>query len=222
LYQTGSVPKKNLDGAQTAFDMAEADYRRASEFLGLVKEGPRRETISAAEARVAQAQAQLEQARLGELGVRKLEQQLATIRAEVEFARTQLKLSETQMAYATLASPVGGHVLSRNMEAGEVAGAGAPVFSIADLNAIWLRVFLAATDMGKVKLGQAVTVTTDSYPQKSYQGTVSFISSEAEFTPKTIQTQKERVKQVYRLKIQIKNADQELKPGMPADARIPL
>jgi HlyD family secretion protein len=222
LYQIGAIPQKNLDGAQTAFDMAEADYRRAAEVLALVQEGPRRETISAAEARVELAQAQLEQARLGELGVRKLEQQLATVRADMEFARTQLQLAETQTAYATLASPVSGHVLSRNMEVGEVASAGAPVFSIADLTDIWLRVFLAATDMGKVKLGQAVTVTTDSYPQKSYPGTISFISSEAEFTPKTIQTQKERVKLVYRLKIQIKNANQELKPGMPADARISL
>lgn len=222
LYQTGAVPKKTLDTAQTAFDMAEADYRRATEFLGLVQEGPRRETITAAEARVGQAEVQLDQARLGELGVRKLEQQLATMRAEVEFSRTQLRLAETQTGYATLASPVSGHVLSRNVEVGEVASAGAPVFSIADLNDIWLRVFLAATDLGKVKLGQEVVVTTDSYPEKRYQGIVSFISSEAEFTPKTIQTQKERVKLVYRLKIQIKNADQELKPGMPADARIAL
>jgi HlyD family secretion protein len=222
LYQTGAVPKKVLDSAQSAYDMAEADFRKSSESLALVVEGPRQENIAAAQARVRQAQAQLEQARLGELAARKLEQQLETLHSEVEFARTQQRLAETQKGYATLVSPVNGHVLSRNMEVGEMAAVGAPVFSIADLTDIWLRVFLPAPDLGKVKLGQAVTVTTDSYPNKKYQGTISFISSEAEFTPKTIQTQKERVKLVYRLKIQIKNENQELKPGMPADASIPL
>jgi HlyD family secretion protein len=76
------------------------------------------------------------------------------------------------------------------------------------------------TDLGKVKLGQAADVHTDSFPGKTYPGRVSFISSEAEFTPKSVQTQKERVTLVYRVKIDLNDARHELKPGMPADVDI--
>lgn len=222
LYKAGSLPKKSLDSAQTAFDLTEAEHKRSAEFLALVQEGPRKELIAAAEARVRQAEAQLEQARLGELMVRRLEQQLQTARAEVENARAQLKLAQTQSGYGQLFSPISGRVVSKNVELGKVVNVGAAVFTVANLDDIWLRVYLDEADLGKAKLGQAVSVTTDSNPGKVYQGIISFISSEAEFTPKTIQTQKERVKLVYRLKVQIKNENQELKPGMPADAAIPL
>jgi HlyD family secretion protein len=222
LYATGAIPKKALDNAQMAADMAAADQKKAAEFLAMVQEGARKETIAAAEARLRQAEAQLEQAKLGKLMVARLEQQLQTAQAEVEFARSQLKLSQTQLGYAQLVSTVSGRVISKNAEVGEIVSLGAPVITLADLEDIWLRVFIDATDLGKIKLGQAVKVSTDSYPGKTYEGTISFISSEAEFTPKTIQTQKERVKLVYRLKVQIKNVNQELKPGMPADAVIPL
>ena len=85
---------------------------------------------------------------------------------------------------------------------------------------LWLRAYIEALDQGPVKEGQRAWITTDSYPGKKYEGRVSFISKVAEFTPKTVQTQKERVKLVYRIKIDITNPDLELKIGMPADAVI--
>ncbi|MFY9912326.1 MAG: efflux RND transporter periplasmic adaptor subunit, partial [Candidatus Sulfotelmatobacter sp.] len=87
---------------------------------------------------------------------------------------------------------------------------------------IWLRAYIAETDLGRARWGQEATITTDTYPGKPYRGHVSFISSSAEFTPKSVQTYKERITLVYRIKIDIENPNHELKPGMPADASIDL
>jgi HlyD family secretion protein len=96
------------------------------------------------------------------------------------------------------------------------------VVSLADLDHIWLRAYIAETDLARIQWGQEATITTDTYPGKPYRGRVSFISSSAEFTPKSVQTYKERVTLVYRIKIDIDNPNHELKPGMPADAQIDL
>jgi HlyD family secretion protein len=96
------------------------------------------------------------------------------------------------------------------------------VVTLGDLGRPWLKAFIDEVDLGRVKLGQSVSVTTDSYPGKVYPGKITFISSEAEFTPKNVQTAKERVKLVYRIKITLANPEKELKPGMPADGKIHL
>jgi len=100
------------------------------------------------------------------------------------------------------------------------AAPGTPVVTVGDLVNLWLRAYIGETDLGRVKVGQRVRVTTDTYLGKRYDGRVSFIASQAEFTPKNVQTEKERVKLVYRIKIDIQNPNMELKPGMPADAVI--
>jgi HlyD family secretion protein len=105
---------------------------------------------------------------------------------------------------------------------GEVVNPGTSVLTLADLGNVWLKAYLPETDLTKVKWGQEVVVTTDLRPKKEYKGKISFISSQAEFTPKSIQTEKERVTLVYRIKVDIPNPDRELKPGMPADGRILL
>jgi len=115
-----------------------------------------------------------------------------------------------------------GVVTVRQAELGEVVAPGSPVVTLADLDHIWLRAYVAETDLGRIAWGQNVTITTDTYPGKQYHGRISFISSDAEFTPKTVQTTTERVTLVYRIKIDIDNPNHELKPGMPADAVIEL
>lgn len=141
-------------------------------------------------------------------------------RAQVTQAEEALKLAQLRLGYIRLGSPVSGVVLSRSVENGEYVSAGATIVTLGDLNRIYLRAYVNETDLGKVKLGQAARVTTDTYRGKVYNGRVSFISSQAEFTPRTVQTQKERVKLVYRIKIDVENTDLDLKPGMPADAEI--
>ena len=94
------------------------------------------------------------------------------------------------------------------------------MITLGDTSQCWLKGYIPESELGRVKLGQAARVSTDSQPGKVHQGRVSFISSEAEFTPKSVQTEKERVKLVYRIKITLPNSQLELKPGMPADAEI--
>ena len=143
-------------------------------------------------------------------------------RAQVDQARASRRLAETQLSYTTLRCPLSGVVLVKSGEIGEVVNPGTSILTLADIRNVWLKAYVAETDLGKVKWGQEVEVTTDLRPRKAYRGKISFISSQAEFTPKTIQTEKERVTLVYRIKIDLPNPDRELKPGMPADGRILL
>ncbi len=143
-------------------------------------------------------------------------------RAQVEQAKASLELSETQLSYAVLYSPLAGVVLVKSAEIGEVVNPGTSVLTLADIDNVWLKAYIPETDLGKIKWGQEVIVTTDLHPQKEYKGKISFISSQAEFTPKNIQTEKERVTLVYRIKVDLLNRSHELKPGMPADGKILL
>jgi HlyD family secretion protein len=141
-------------------------------------------------------------------------------RARLSGAEAALALSETRLGYAELRSSAAGLVLSKNVEPGEQVTAGTPVVTVGMMDEVWLRAYVSETDLGRVRVGQQATVTTDTWPGRKYRGRVSFISTEAEFTPKSVQTTKERVKLVYRIKITVPNPNGELKPGMPADAEI--
>jgi HlyD family secretion protein len=143
-------------------------------------------------------------------------------RAQLERAEEALALAEIRLSYATLHSSITGLVLSKSIEAGEYVSAGTPIVTVGKMDEVWLRAYIDETDLGRVRTGQTVRVRTDSFPGKVYQGRISFISSQSEFTPKSVQTEKERVKLVYRIKIDISNPDMELKPGMPADGEIVL
>jgi HlyD family secretion protein len=143
-------------------------------------------------------------------------------RANLNEAGANLGLSRVNLSYTVLRAPSAGIVTVRQAEIGEVVEPGSPVVTIADLDHVWLRAYIAETDLGSVHWGQDVTITTDTYPGKQYHGRISFISSDSEFTPKSVQTYKERVTLVYRIKIDIDNFNHALKPGMPADARIDL
>ena len=141
-------------------------------------------------------------------------------RARLKGAEARVSTARERLGYATLTAPIGGVVLSKSVEPGEQVAAGTPVITLGDLERCWLKGYIPETELGRVKLGQRARVTTDSHPGRSFPGVVSFISSEAEFTPKNVQTEKERVKLVYRIKITLSNPGMELKPGMPADAEI--
>jgi HlyD family secretion protein len=138
--------------------------------------------------------------------------------ARLSAARYALDQAQIRLQYAGLTSTLDGFVLAKSAEVGEVVQPGLPVFSAADLRSVWLTAYVSETDLGRVKLGQAADVSIDAFPGKTWTGRVTFISEQAEFTPKQIQTVEERVKLVYRVKITLANPDMELKPGMPADA----
>lgn len=153
-------------------------------------------------------------------GTRK--EQIAIDRTNVSVARQNLELSRIRLGYTVLHAPTSGVVTVRQAELGEVMSPGTPVVTISDVDHIWLRGYVGETDLGRVRWGQPVTVKTDTFPSKTYKGRVSFISSQAEFTPKSVETHTERVTLVYRIKVDLENLNHELKPGMPADAEIDL
>jgi HlyD family secretion protein len=215
LRETSALAEQTLDAVRASYEMAVEKHRQAVEQLKLVREGPRKEQIEAARSALARARAQNE---LVQIGPR--EEQKRQAKSRYEQAEAALKLAETQLSYAVIYAPLTGVVLSKNIEPGEIVAPGTAVVTVGDLVNVWLRGYIQESDLGRVKVGQSASVTTDTYPGKAYKGRVSFISSQAEFTPKNVQTPKERVKLVYRIKIDITNPKMELKPGMPADAVI--
>jgi len=140
--------------------------------------------------------------------------------ANIEQLKASLELAEVRLGWANLASPLNGYITVKSSLQGEVVQDGTPVFTVVDLNDLWVTAYINESDLGRVKLGQKALVQTDSYPGKKYDGTISFISSQTEFTPKYIQTTQERVKYVYRIKVHVDNSSLDLKPGMPADAHM--
>ncbi|MEI6209468.1 MAG: efflux RND transporter periplasmic adaptor subunit, partial [Desulfuromonadales bacterium] len=136
-------------------------------------------------------------------------------RARAEAASAGRALAETRLSRSILSSPLAGLVLSKHAEPGEMLAAGAPVVTIGRMDEVWLRGYIPEAELGRVKVGQPARVTVDTWPGRNFEGRVSFIASETEFTPKNVQTEKERVKLVYRIKITLPNPKGELKPGMP-------
>ena len=190
LFDGGAISRQALDRALTEKRAAEAAETQAREALDLTREGPRRETLQAAEARLAQALARLESA-------------------------------EATRAHATVVAPFDGIVTVRHREPGETVGPGAPVLTLLDPDDRWVRIYVREDRLGAVRLGAAARIVSDTYPDRAFDGEVVFIGSEAEFTPRNVQTAEERVRLVYPVKVRI-SGDPEavLKPGLPADVTL--
>lgn len=222
LYGDEDISTAEFDEFRSRHDVASARLAEARERRALVREGPRREDIDRGTAEVDRARANLRLAESGNLEVARMREEVTGRQAEIRQAGAELAIAETRLADAEATSPIDGTVLVKAVEAGEVVSAGTPIVTIGDLSRPWLRAYINETDLGRVQIGAEVPVETDSFPGKPYQGRLSFIASEAEFTPNQIQTDEERVRLVYRVRIDIENPDGELKSNMPADARIPL
>jgi len=142
--------------------------------------------------------------------------------AELRQAKAALELARLRLSYATLISPVSGLVLARSANPGELAAVGATIITLGDLDHVWFEGYLPERDLGKVRYGQEAAITIDGASGQKYAGALSYISSKAEFTPKTVETYRERVTMVYRLRIKLPNPQRALKVGMPAEAVISL
>jgi len=166
------------------------------------------------------AAADVAQASLGALLARPTGEEVAVAQAQVSQAEAALGMLQVQLEKMTLHSPLSGLVTNRSVHMGETASPGATLLTIANLDEAKLTVYIPENRFGRIQLGQSVSVEVDSFPGKVYQGEVIYISSEAEFTPRNVQTQEERVNTVFAVRILIPNPDHDLKPGMPADATI--
>jgi HlyD family secretion protein len=224
--RTGSRPqeleqaKANLLLREAELSKAKKDYERN---MGLYKEElvsaqQMDESTKAYHVAASLYENALQALSLVKEGPRKEEIKMAEHR--VEQARASLRVNEERLKDTVIYAPTDGVVLRKLVELGETVSPGTPVFTIGDLAHPWIKVYVKEDKLGYVKLNQKATVTVDTYKGKKYEGTVTYISSEAEFTPKNVQTQEERVKLVFGIKVSVKNINDELKPGMPADVRI--
>lgn len=196
LYKESGISQREYEQYKTRYETAQSQSREASarvanarEALSLSKEGPRKETLDQATARLKAAQAALSAARL-------------------------------QLEYTVLKAPMDGVILTKAAEVGEYLTPGSSVVVVGDLAHPWVRAYIHEKDMGRVRLKDKVNVHIDTFPDKVFDGRLSYISDQAEFTPKAVQTFEERAKLMFRIKVSMDNPDGYLKPGMPADARI--
>ena len=219
-----AASESNLVAAQNTvtndqFDLAEKqrDYARAEELLKthVVSQQARDLALTAEKqsaAMLARDQAMVEVT----------QHNIALAKANAAATEAKLELDQVMLSYTVLRAPFSGVLAVRHAEIGQLAGPGVPIFTLDDLDHVWLRAYVNEPDIGKVRLDEPVDVTTDTYPNKVYHGRISFISPQAEFTPKTVETHAERVTLVYRIRVDIDNPTHELLPGMPADATISL
>jgi HlyD family secretion protein len=241
LYEQGLVAASDRDRAWQAFEVARMQERTAREALALVLAGPRPEQVEAVRAEVRQARERLrlleagprvDQVEAARAEARAARERLALLEAgprpgQVEAARAQVAQAEGALAQARarladlrLEAPMDGVVLRKNLEPGATAGPGTAIVTLVDPTDLWLRAYVPETELGRLRVGQPARITVDAFPGQPFDGRVSEIAAQAEFTPRNVQTQKERVNLVFRIKIAIPSSDGRLKPGMPADAVI--
>jgi len=218
------IGKARADSASLEADLVRArkDFERAETLHtnGAISASRFDAAKSAYETRLSQLKSLRQQQSLVEEGPRKEDIKAAELRVKqlaALLANTEERLGDTKL-YA----PISGVVFRKNVELGEIVQNGAAVFTVGDLDHPWVKVYVKEDKLGLVKLGQKAKIAVDTFKDRSYDGTVTFISSQAEFTPKNVQTEEERVKLVFGVKVTVENKNQELKPGMPADVRITL
>jgi HlyD family secretion protein len=216
-----------VQAAQAVLAQAQAELVGAQRYLSVLlatRENPleleAQLHVAEMELELAEAQVLAAQAALDELEAGPTAEEVAIAEAGVRQAEAAVRLVDAQIAQLTLTAPMDGIVTSRSAQVGETATAGSPLLTIANLDEVTLVIYVPENRVGQVRLGQEVEVQVDSFPAQVFVGQVSNIAGEAEFTPRNVQTQEERVNLVFAVKVSIRNADQRLKPGMPADATI--
>ncbi len=210
LLRRGSR-EEDVRQAKASMDNLEADYRRAEKLsrdtLISVKE------LSDVQTRFIVAKETHEKLVNGPLP-----EEIERAHAGYEQALAQAALINQKLSDSHVISPVNGVVTLRAVEVGEMVQAGSAIVRVSVLENVRLVIYVREIDLGRIRIGDEASVTIDSYPDRSFNGRVIYISPTAEFTPKNVQTKEERVKLSFAVKIEVENPGGELKPGMPADA----
>lgn len=214
-----------VEAARAAIESAKANYRGAKETLAALHALRENPLVIVSQVHLAEAQYQMAVAgvavaiaELDELRAGPTAEEIAMAEALIAQAEAAVAALQTQVAKMTLESPIDGIVTSRSAHSGEAALAGATLLTVANLDEVKLTVYIPENELGRVYLGQEVEVQVDSFPGQVFTGTVSYISQQAEFTPKNVQTEEERVNMVFAIRVRLPNPNHALKPGMPADA----
>jgi HlyD family secretion protein len=225
----GSINRQALEfkaqAADAALAAAQADERAAQvalQHLQSMRDKPLalQAAADAAEGayRVAAAAMAVVQAKLDDLQTGPTAQELAVAEANVRLAQAQQKLAQTQLSRLTLRAPTGGTVVVSMVNVGETVLPGVTLLTLADLSEVYMTVYVPASRLGEVRVGQKVDVSVDSFPARVFEGQVVFMADQPQYTPRNVATQEERVNTVYGVKIRLANAEGLLKPGMAADA----
>jgi HlyD family secretion protein len=209
-----------LTQAEAVVKIAEDDARRMRELFqtGSVTSKQRDD----AEARLTVAAAQRRAAAEALAKVRRLArpEEVQAAEARLEQARAAADLLARTIADCTIKAPAAGTVTHKTVEAGELVIPGTTVATLADLSSVYVMIYITERELGRVRLGDAAEVRIDAFPDRAFIGRVTYISPEAEFTPKNVQTKEDRVKLVFGVKVEIENREGLLKPGLPADATL--
>ncbi len=209
-----------VNTAQAGLDGARAALNDLYAMRGELQDLSARVDAAEAEYRSAEAAVHMAQARLDGLRAGATAEEISAAEAQVEQARAALDRLQVLQDKLTITAPVGGLVLERSIHRGELAAPGGTLLTLGDLDEVTLTVYVPVGRLGHVQIGQEVEVRVDSFPERPFTGTVVAIAQEAEFTPRNVQTQEERVNMVFAVDVEIPNPDHVLKPGLPADAVI--
>jgi HlyD family secretion protein len=219
--------KEDIQQAEAALKQAEASLELAAEDARRMRELLRTASVTSkqrddAEARLTIAEAQRAAAAEALNKVRRLARPEEIQAAEAKLAQAEAArdLLAKAIADSTIVAPAGGTITHKAVEAGEMVNAGATVVTLSELDSVYVMIYLTEGEVGRVRLGDAADVEIDAFPGRPFPGRVTYISPEAEFTPKNVQTKEDRVKLVFGVKIEIENREGLLKPGLPADAAI--
>jgi HlyD family secretion protein len=211
-YLEGTADEITLAQAEANLELAQKSQEDTQQQYDDLQKGPDPDTLALARARLKTAEAKLAAAQAGPS-----QEQLAVAKSQVEVARAAIAVIEAQKQKLKLAAPVGGVVLSRSVEPGEVAAPGAPLMTLAKLDDLNITVYIPEDRYGSIQIGQVAQVFVDSFPGKTFRATVVRIADQAEFTPRNVQTEEGRRTTVFAVELMVDNPEGLLKPGMPAD-----
>ena len=210
----------NLSAAKSLAEKAKADFERYSRLFrdGAISTQQLDNSRSAHEVAANNLLAAQSRYSLLQAGTRP--ETIEAQRLEVQRSQAVLVSSQTQLADTSVASPLAGRVLSKNYEKGEFVNAGSAIATIGDMRDCWVKIYVATEQLGRIRLGQAAKVKIDAYPDRIFRGEIKEISQNAEYTPRQSITQRERANMVFAVKVKIDNAEEFMKPGLPADVVI--
>lgn len=224
LFVTGTIEATEVNvaseiaGKVESIKIKEGDVVKGNQMLVTFENKIAENTVEQAKANLKVAQAKADE--VTELKSGATDGAIAAANAGVDLAELALEAAKYQLGRYKISSPLKGTVNHININNGEWVNPGATLVSIADLDKLWINIYIPERELGKVKLGQSVTVKVDSFPNEIFHGKITKIANEAEFTPKNVQTKEERVKTVFAVKVSLDNSNGKLKPGMPADVEV--
>jgi HlyD family secretion protein len=196
LYEGGAISKQVVDAQQNKLDTLKAQYQSVQE------------SVNAAQASLDQAQAGNSQPTI------------QAQKAALDITAQSVKTAELSLSKLTIKSPASGQVLYQHVELGQVVNPGTTLVTILDPNELWVKIYIPEAKLGQVKVGGTASITVDSYPGKTFTGQIIYVSNQAEFTPKNVQTKEERTTTVYAVKLSVTEGKDQLKAGMPADVTL--